>query len=143
MNNKDRLRGILATRKGEFQFEYFRHFNNTYRFDTYAFSIWAGEGEPDGNAADFSLLIMNDGIHLKVIDLFMKDYSGKGIAIAIILKAREIFGKKIISSSNTNKSFTSEANWPEAIQRVWQPLVDQGLAHYDAFNDHYVLGDAN
>jgi hypothetical protein len=69
MNNKDRLRGILATRKGEFQFEYFRHFNNTYRFDTYAFLIWAGENGPDETAADFSLLIMSDGTHLKLIDL--------------------------------------------------------------------------
>ncbi|MBD1362982.1 hypothetical protein IDJ77_04090 [Mucilaginibacter sp. ZT4R22] len=141
MHYNDRSQGILVTRKGEFQFEYFLHFNNTYKFDTYAFLIWAGEGGPDENAADFSLLIMNDDIHLKVIDLFMKHYSGNGIAIAIILKARELFGKKIISSSNTNKSFTSEANWPEAIQRVWQPLVDQGLAHYDAPNDHYVLVD--
>ena len=131
--------GKLITPKGEFTYSYYLFHNNTYNFDTYAFTIWDEKDHGKTHKADFSLLIMEDNTHLKVIDLFMHDYQGKGIAMAIILKAKEIFGKTIISSSNTNKSFTGESNWPEAIQRVWQPLIEKGLAYYDPGNDYYVL----
>lgn len=114
------LKGKLVTRKGEFTHEYFRHYNKTHCFDTYDFTIWDEKDEPQKDKADFSLLIVDDGIHLKVIDLMMKDSQGKGIAPAMILNAKKIFGKRIISSSNKKsaKCFNGEANWPEAIERV-------------------------
>jgi hypothetical protein len=39
------------------------------------------------------------------------------------------------------KSFTGEANWPEAIERIWTPLAKQGLAIYDENNGHCILLD--
>lgn len=131
--------GKLITPKGKFIYSYYLFHNNTYDFDTYAFTIWDENDQEGKHKADFSLLIMNDSIHLKVIDLFMHDYQGKGIATAIILKAKEIFGKTIISSSNTNKSFAGEANWSEAIDYVWQPLVKKGLAYFDETNGYYIV----
>jgi len=131
--------GKLITPKGEFTYCYYLFHNKTYNFDTYAFTIWDENDKAGKRKADFSLLIMDDHIHLKVIDLFMNDYRGKGIATAIILKAKEIFGKTIISSSNTVKSFTGESNSLDAIERVWRPLAEKGLAYYDQANDYYVL----
>lgn len=142
MISEAKIRGKLITRHGEFIYEYFRFYNKTHHFDTYAFMIW-DDGTPEKEKADMSLLIMEDDVHLRVIDLMMNDYKGKGIAIAIILECRNIFGKRIVSSSNNSsvKSFIGEANWPEAIARVWQPLTEQGLAVYDQFNDQYILID--
>lgn len=133
--------GKLTTPKGEFTYSYYFFHNSVYKLDTYAFSIWDENHQEGMHKADFSLLIMDDNIHLKVIDLFMHDYQSKGIAKAIILKAKEIFGKTIISSSNSHKSFTGESNWPEAIEKVWEPLTKQGLAVYDDTNGHYILLD--
>lgn len=61
---------------------------------------------------DFSLLIMSDGLRLKVIDMFIKDYVVNKTTNAMVLKSKEIVNKQIISSFNNNesKSFTSEAN---------------------------------
>jgi hypothetical protein len=142
MSGEKKIQGQLITRQGEFTYEYFQFYNKTHHFDTYAFMIWY-DRTPEKEKADMSLLIMKDGVHLKVIDLMMNDYKGKGIAIAIVLECRNIFRKRIISSSNNSrtKCFTSEANWPEAIARVWQPLTEQGLAVYDQLNDQYVLID--
>jgi hypothetical protein len=137
--NDKKIRGILLTRKGQFTYEYFRHYNQTEKFDTYAFLIWDEKDCSGKQKADFSLLIMDDGIHLKVIDLFTKDYQCKGIAVSIILKAKEIFGKRIISSSNTKKNFRGEANWSQAVERIWLPLSEQGLAFYNAENDYFEL----
>ncbi|MGF7077711.1 hypothetical protein [Mucilaginibacter sp. UYCu711] len=141
MSDRDIIRGKLVTRKGEFIYEYFRFYNKTHHFDTYAFMIWDEKDASEKDKADFSLLIMDDGIRLKVIDLIMKDYEGNGIAPAIIMKAREIFGKPIVSSSNqkSSKSFNSETNWPEAIERVWKPLAERGCAVYDQLSDHYII----
>jgi hypothetical protein len=139
--NDQKTYGKLVTPKGEFTYSYFLFHNNNYNFDSYAFSIWDANDDTGKHSADFSLLIMDDDIHLKVIDLFMHDYQGKGIAKAIILKASEIFGKTIISSSNTNKSFIGESNWREAIERVWQPLVNNGLAYFDQKNDYFVVAN--
>lgn len=134
--------GKLTTWKGEFIYGYFPFYNETYQIDTIAFLIW-DKNEPRKDKADMSLLVMDDGVHLKVIDLFMKSYAGRGIAPAIILEAQKLFGKRIISSSNSKKykTFYSEANWQEAIDRVWEPLRKQGLAEYDDTKDYYILNE--
>ncbi|MDB5004390.1 MAG: hypothetical protein JWQ34_2615 [Mucilaginibacter sp.] len=141
MADQETMQGKLTTAKGEFTYSYYLFHNSTYNFDTYAFNIWDENDQEEKHKADFSLLIMNDDVHLKVIDLFMHDYQGKGIARAIILKAKEIFNKRIVSSSNVNKTFTGESNWPEAIKRVWKPLAEEGLAVYDEINGYYILVD--
>lgn len=132
--------GKLQTNKGEFTYGYFPFYNKTHNFQTVAFQIW-DEQHPEKVKADISLLVMDDDIHLKVIDLMMNDYQGFGIAPAIILEVRELFCKTIISSTNNtaHKSFTSEANWQEAIDKVWDPLRKQGLAEYDSNRGYYIL----
>lgn len=88
----------------------------------------------------FILEIMENGHELKVMDMFASDYKGGGISIPMILKAKEPFGKQIISSSNNHRCRPGEGNWPEAIEKVWDPMVSQGLAVYNEATDrHYVL----
>lgn len=139
MDNGEKIQGFLTTLKGTFIYEYSFFHNSTYHFDSWALMIWDDKDKDSKRKADMNLLIMEDGRRLKVIDMFMNDYAGKGIAIGMIRKAKELFGKEIISSSNKVKSFTGEGNWEEAIERVWDPLVKQCLAVYDATNDHYIL----
>jgi hypothetical protein len=85
---------------------------------------------------------MENGIDLKVVDLYpdlSKYYLGKGISIAIILEARNIFKKRIISSSNLSTSNYCEWNTPEAIEKVWKKLVKTGEAKYKQELDCYIV----
>lgn len=142
INSEDKMTGFVLTQRGKtFTYEYCKYFNATYRFNSYIFHIWDVKDVPSKTKANYGLLIMNDDLTLKVIDAFMNDYIGQGIAIAMILKSKELFGKTIISSSNKNeyKSFTAESRWPDATLKVWQPLVKQGLASYSDIGDYFFL----
>lgn len=84
---------------------------------------------------------MENGIDLKVIALFADNtyYLGKGISISIILKAKEIFGKRIISSSNLPPITVGESISELAISKVWKPLVERRKAKYCESEHHYYL----
>lgn len=135
-----KIRGTISTKDGEFIFEYYLNHHPHLKSDVYFFDIWR-DGDDLENLHKFSFLlrVMENGRDLKVVDLFAGDYKGKGISIPIILKSKQLFNKRIISSSNRIKSYSGEANWGEAIEKVWKPLVSQGLAKYDTEKDYYFV----
>lgn len=136
----DKYCGILNTRKGDFRYRYKPIFSKEHGTIIYYFDIWQQGDNPD-DYKNFSFLLkeLPNGTDLKVIDLFANKYEGCGISIPIILKAKEIFAKRIISSSNNHKMHYSEANWQDAIDKVWLPMVSQGLAKYDDANDIFIV----
>jgi hypothetical protein len=135
-----KIKGMLPTRKYEFTFEYYLNYHPHLKADVYFFDIWdEADTSVDIHKFSFLLRVMENGTDLKVSDLFAGSYKGKGISIAIILRAKELFNKRIISSSNRTQSYIGEANWKEAIEKVWNPMVSQGLARYDAENDYYYV----
>lgn len=138
--NKYPIRGELQTRKGIFTYQYLIYHHKHYNADFYMFDIWdERDDSPDLHKFSFCLEIMANGTDLKVTDLFACDYKRKGISIPLILKAKELFGKRIISTSNKNPARHDEANWSEAIEKVWEPMVSQGLAAYNQDNDYYFV----
>jgi hypothetical protein len=85
---------------------------------------------------------MENGKDLKVIALYAHNngyYIGKGISVSIILKPKEIFRKRIISSINLKPAILGERICKDAITKVWQRLVDGGEALYCEENDHFYL----
>lgn len=135
-----KTKGTISTKDGDFIFEYCLDYHPHLKSDVYFFDIWR-DGDDLENLHKFSLLlrVMENGSDLKVVDLFAGDYKGKGISIPIILKSKQLFNKRIISSSNKLKSYSGEANWDEAVEKVWKPLVSQELAKYDIENDYYFV----
>lgn len=72
------------------------------------------------------------------MDIHIDKYKGIGIPEALIIKAKELLGKQIISSTNSsingdddNESFTNKA------KKVWERLVCRKLADYDSETDRY------
>ncbi|HLP13604.1 MAG TPA: hypothetical protein VK177_16840 [Flavobacteriales bacterium] len=143
--NPTKIRGRIVSHKNEiafdFLFEYYLDYISTYGGLAYIFDIWE-EGRENFGKFSFQLRVMENGQDLKVVDLYpdsQKHYLGKGISIAIILHSKELFNKRIISSSNKKKSFEGEANWQDAIEKVWKRLENNSLAGYDKENDFYYL----
>jgi hypothetical protein len=105
---ENRIGGKISTNvkseDREFLYEYFTYYNTDYKSETYGFDIWE-EGREGEFKFSFILLILNNSSDLKVIDMNATDkyYRAKGIARAIILESKKIFGKRIISSSNSSK----------------------------------------
>jgi hypothetical protein len=107
----------------------------------YTFEVYE-ECKEDDDTFSLILLVMKNGNDLKVVDLnpdSCKYYLGKGISISLILKCREIFGKRIVSSSNLKKSAYCEWNSSLAIEKVWKPLVKLGFAIYVKEEDQYIV----
>ncbi|OCA77555.1 hypothetical protein BBI01_03655 [Chryseobacterium artocarpi] len=134
ISNKNNTRYELTAK-------YTYEFNVIYNAFIYAFEIYEESKE---NEDSFSLIlrVMENQTDLKVVDLHPdrnKYYLGKGISISLILKCREVFGKRIISSNNLKKSEYCEWNSPEAIEKVWNPLVLLGLAIYLENDDQYIV----
>lgn len=146
-NNKEPLKiiGELKSQKNgvefTFIFEYFYEYKDYLEGMGYIFRIW-NETISSNDYFSFQLREMENGTDLKVVDLYPdreKNYIGKGISISIILKSKEIFNKRIISSSNKRKSHPGEFNTREAIEKVWDRMVLLGLAKYDSDNDYYFV----
>lgn len=131
---------VLYIGNTEFQFCYKSEFNDEHKANIYSFNIWK-TGDNPNDFKNYSLLLkeMPNGTDLKVIDLFANKYKGQGISIPMLLKTKDIFNKRIIPSSNRKKSHSGEANWKEAIDRVWNPMMVQGLAKYDEADDYYYI----
>jgi hypothetical protein len=131
---------ILQTRKGAYLYTWRTVFNADHKANIHYFNIWK-PGEDPKDFKNFSLLLkeMPNGKDLKIIDIFANKHEGLGISIPIILEVNKIFHKRIISSSNKNKTYSGEANWKEAIEKIWVPMVLQGLAKYDDTNDVYYI----
>lgn len=127
------------SREFKLLFEYYLEYIVDYNAKAYIFEIWE-KGRETEDKFSFRLRIMENGKDLKVVDLIgdcSSYYLGKGISIAMILKSKEMFNKRIISSSNKVKTFTGEANYKPAIEKVWKRMVDKGLAEYDSKYDYY------
>ena len=142
---KEYKKGVLQTTKKEvnykFNYHYYTEFHKTYKAQSYIFDIWE-DGKSNDNCFSFQLRVMENGTDLKVVDLFPDTknyYLGKGISIAMILKAKSIFNKRIISSSNIDAktSFSGEMRWSDATNKVWKKLEKKNLAKYDKGDDYY------
>lgn len=141
MNKKSM--GILTTTKNgkefTFLFECHLEYVKNYGAEAFIFLIWE-EGRFNESKFSFRLRIMENGNDLKVVDMYgdcFNYYLGKGISIAMILRSKEMFKKRIISSSNIVKSYFYEAISKTAIEKVWLRMVKSGLAGYDSINDYY------
>jgi hypothetical protein len=133
---KGTLVSVKNNGEHNFRFEYFLHYDEYLKANVYVFDIWE-EGRESKPKFSFLLRVMENGTDLKVIDLFAGEYyKGKGISVAIILNAKELFNKRITSSSKKVKSHYSEDRWKDA-EKVWQGLVEKGFAKYDEHNDYY------
>jgi hypothetical protein len=122
-------------------YDYFYAYREYLNATGYIFRIWENSNHTK-DYFSFQLREMENGEDLKVVDLYpdsSKYYLGKGISIAIILKAKQIFNKRIISSSNKHKSHSGEFNTAEAIKNVWEPMVENGLAKYYETGDYYYV----
>jgi hypothetical protein len=121
----------------EYYYDYFTYLNA----HGYVFDIWEA-GRESLPTFDFRLREMENGSDLKVTGLYADPdhyYNGKGISIAIILEAKLIFNKRIISSANRKSGDYGEFNTPEAIEKVWNRMVKAGLAVYDSNLDYYIV----
>lgn len=138
---KDSGNDILVSEKNNKNYYFSFSYNLIYcpevKSHIYNIEIWEKGKEAEKKFTSL-LRVMENQKDLKVIDLFPPDYyRGKGISIAMILKARELFKKRIISSSNTYKSHRGEMRWKDATEKVWDKLVILGLARYDQTFDYY------
>ena len=123
--------------KYNFVYEYYRSFFEN--SPVYVFKIFE-KGREGEDYFSYQLREMENGSDLKVIDLYpdiSRYYLGKGISIAIILESKNIFKKRIISSSNSPNARSSEWNSEEAIEKVWSKLVTMRLAEYNEELDYY------
>lgn len=81
----------------------------------------------------------DDSMRVEIMDIHLKNYRGVGIPEALILKAKELLGKTIVSSTNSCKD--GEENASESIsekaKKVWIRLVDCRRAYYDPETDRY------
>ena len=96
--------------------------------------------QTDGYIIDFIIQhIDNEAIQITHMCIDIERYLGIGIPEALILKAKELFGKQIISSTNSRKD--GEVNSNESISKkaikVWKRLVCRKLAYYDSETDRY------
>lgn len=135
---------LLSTKNGIdylLTYEYFYAYRDYLETTGYIFRIWE-EGKNTNDYFSFQLREMENGEDLKVVDLYpgsSKYYLGKGISVAIIQEAKNIFNKRIISSSNKHKSHSKEFNTLEAIMKVWEPMVRNGFAKYYPKGDYYYI----
>jgi len=111
VKDEDKLKGILTTRKsGDYTFEYFRYYFSDIKINSYCFEIW-NEKDRASKKYSFILEILGNETDLKVMDMYACDYRGRSISIPIILKAKQLFSRRIVSSSNSHSSRSGEANW--------------------------------
>ena len=111
-----------------------------YDGETYIFDIWSKENR-DKRKFSFRLKKMKNGKELKVVDLYpgTKENLGKGISIAIINESKKIFKKRIISSSNDDeyRCHSGESNSSDAIDKVWERMLKDGMVKYNKKKDYY------
>jgi hypothetical protein len=137
---KGHLLTIKNGTKHDFLYEYRRIYHEYLNAEVYTFKIWIeGDGVEDIYRFSYMLRIMENGVDLKVVDLYANHYAGMGISKAIILKSKVLFNKRIISSSDKVRSYDGESNREDAREKVWKSLVRDGLAEYDAKEDYYFL----
>lgn len=134
-NSFDKLRSFKNNIEFQFLYTYKKIYQAKIKSQVYCFEIWEG-GRESEEKFTCNFKIMENDEDIKLIDLFPPDYyRGKGISIAIILKAKELFNKRIISSSNIKRTFIGEMRWKDATEKVWKRMVDDGIASFDPKND--------
>lgn len=123
----------------EYLFEYkygYKSFNGREKIE---FQVNFLNDEEKQNWFDFKLAPIDEET-LKVTDIFKgKDSHLKtGLPEALILLSKQLFNKKIISSSNKVK--TESCEWrSEPGTKVWKRLVKRNLALYDSETDTFTL----
>lgn len=94
----------------------------------------------EGYIIDFKIINIDD-VTMQVQHMYIdiERYRGIGIPEALILKAKELFGKQIISSTNLhkdNEDISNEGITKQA-KKVWERLVNQRFAFYDSVSNRY------
>lgn len=96
--------------------------------------------QTEGDIITFTTLNLDDTtMRIQNMYIHIDRYLGIGMPEALILKAKEIFGKQIISSTNSRKDGEEDSNEciSKKAKQVWRRLVDRGLAYYDCKTDRY------
>lgn len=125
----------------EYCWEYVYELINDHDEKKIAFRINFLNEEDKEKYFDFKLLPVGDST-LKVTDMFKgkDEHLRTGLPEALILLAREIFKKSIISSTNFDDYKISTREWrSEKATKVWKRLVNKGLAAYIEIKDTYKL----
>lgn len=136
VSKNDKMASILYTSKNEINYSFLYSFQQVYSEDhdgnILIFKIWE-EGKEEHDKFSFILREMENGIDLKVVDLYPDSndyYTGKGISRAMILHCKYLFGKRIISERGDD-------NWPDARNKVWERMKSDGEVAYCESNDFY------
>lgn len=84
---------------------------------------------------DFQLIVLNDN-EIRVTDMYIDqtEYRALGIPDALIIKAREILNKTIVSSTRFQDN---NEHLHEPAVKVWKRLVSNSLAYYDEDTGRY------
>ncbi len=123
--------------KNNFAYEYCQYFDQTFKRLGYRFDIWEKERE-DELRFSFILIVTDNLFDLKCIDMYALNeaYKGKGISRAVILEARKVFKKRIISSSNQRRIDPHEQRREDG-SKVWMKMKVAGLAGYNEEGDYF------
>lgn len=139
------MKFIFKSNKNDNSYDLVAEYSVSYSDDNdgwlYIFKIYE-ESRIDCDSFDFMLKIMDNGTDLKVVAVYPDQknyYLGRGISISIILKVKEIFERRIISSSNLKPTYIGESISDLAIEKVWSRLVDMGKAKYCFLLEHFYL----
>lgn len=125
-----------------FYYTYEKRYIIEYHGICYEFNITESKNDISSGFS-YVLRVMENGLDLKVVDLYPETdtnskYLGKGISIGIILHSKELFNKRIISSSNKKlQTDYDEFNSEEAIDKVWKRLEDRELVGYNEKEGYY------
>jgi hypothetical protein len=113
----------------------FDRYNNISKIEIRLFM----EGDSAEEWFDFKLAPIANN-ELKVTDMFIgkNAHRRKGIPEALILEAKRIFDKRIISSSNKQSILIAERRSRDAT-KVWERLVNKGFAIYNEAQDIFEI----
>lgn len=121
-----------------------RHFKGFYRDEGSEIRFILNDDDhnqqTEGYIIDFTILNIDDStMRIQNMCIQLDRYLGIGIPEVLIIEAKELFGKQIISSTNTRNDGEEDAN--ECISNkainVWKRLVCRKLAYYDRETDRY------
>jgi hypothetical protein len=121
----------------------FRYFKGFYRDEgsEIRFILEDDENNPKtGYIVDFTIQHIDEKtMQVKNMYIDIDRYLGIGMPEALILKAKELFAKQIISSTNSRKDGEEAINecLSEKVKKVWIRLVDCRVAFYDPESDRY------
>lgn len=121
-----------------------RHFKGTYLDDGSEIRFILEDEEhnqqTEGYIIDFTIINLDAStMRVQHMCIDIDKYQGIGIPDALIIKANELFGKQIISSTNSRINGNDDVNEciTDKAKKVWKRLVCRKLAYYDSEAGRY------